>query len=558
MESKTLFAKTPPLKLFFIASFPGAVSMLASALYQLLDGMLVGQILGETSFAALNLAMPFVIINFALADLIGVGSSVPIAMNLGKKKDEEANNIFSCACLLIVGTGLAIGAVLFAAAPVLMRLMGAEGVLLAEAVSYMRVYALCSPVTTIVFAMDNYLRICGKIRFSMFLNILMSAMIAGLEFTFLRFLRFGIWGAALATCIGMASCALIALFRFTGGRLQLRFCRPRFSLAMIRRIVSCGSPNFLNNIAGRITSILMNTILLRVGGQSAVSVYGILMYVEGFIQPLLYGMCDSLQPAVSFNWGAGDRKRVAAIERCCFTASAIVSLLSSAAIFFFPGVLAGIFIGHGAPEYFLKQKKVGKIKYFGFSFHGSPEALRRILSRYPWDFVQIQLNYYDWFHGTAREQYEILREQNIPIMVMEPAHGGMLADLPGKGRETLLRLHPEASQASWAFRFLRTLPGIAVILSGMSKLEQVKDNIQTFSEPAALTEQELDIPFLLAAYNEYKTGGEKDLSSWRLARLTALPEEKQPSACIGCGQCTAHCPQGLDVPAYMKEMAELM
>ena len=252
--------------------------------------------------------------------------------------------------------------------------------------------------------------------------------------------------------------------------------------------------------------------------------------------------------------------------------------------------LVADYLDHGAPEYFLKQKKAGKIRYFGFSFHGSPEALRRILSRYPWDFVQIQLNYYDWFHGTAREQYEILREQNIPIMVMEPAHGGMLADLPGKGRETLLRLHPEASQASWAFRFLRTLPGIAVILSGMSKLEQVKDNIQTFSEPAGLTEQELgaveevsallhemyavpctgcryccadcpqelDIPFLLAAYNEYRTGGEKDLSSWRLARLAALPEEKQPSACIGCGQCTAHCPQGLDVPAYMKEMAELM
>lgn len=236
--------------------------------------------------------------------------------------------------------------------------------------------------------------------------------------------------------------------------------------------------------------------------------------------------------------------------------------------------LVSDYLDHGAPEYFLKQKRAGKIRYFGFSFHGSPEALRRILSRYPWDFVQIQLNYYDWFHGTAREQYEILREQNIPIMVMEPAHGGMLADLPGKGRETLLRLHPEASQASWAFRFLRTLPGIAVILSGMSKLEQVKDNIQTFSEPAGLTEQELgaveevsallhemyavpctgcryccadcpqelDIPFLLAAYNEYRTGGEKDLSSWRLARLAALPEEKQPSACIGCGQCTAHCP----------------
>ena len=366
MESKTLFAKTPPVKLFFIASFPGAVSMLASALYQLLDGMMVGQILGETPFAALNLAMPFVIINFSLADLIGVGASVPIAMNLGKKKDEEANNIFSCACLMIVAAGAAIGAVLYAAAPFLMRLLGAEGRLLSDAVSYMRVYALCSPVTTIVFAMDNYLRICGKIRFSMFLNICMSALIAGLEFIFLYYFRFGIWGAALATCLGMAASALVALSRFTGGRLQLKFRKPRFSASMIRQIIACGSPNFLNNIAGRVTSILLNTILLRVGGSTAVSVYGILMYAEGFIQPLLYGMCDSLQPAVSFNWGAGDRKRVAAIERCCFTASAVVSLASAAVLFLFPGQLAVIFIGETASAYYAMA--VGALQLFALTY----------------------------------------------------------------------------------------------------------------------------------------------------------------------------------------------
>ena len=366
MESKTLFAKTPPVKLFFIASFPGAVSMLASALYQLLDGMMVGQILGETPFAALNLAMPFVIINFSLADLIGVGASVPIAMNLGKKKDEEANNIFSCACLMIVVAGAVIGALLYAAAPFLMRLLGAEGRLLSDAVSYMRVYALCSPVTTIVFAMDNYLRICGKIRFSMFLNICMSALIAGLEFIFLYYFRFGVWGAALATCLGMAASALVALSRFTGGRLQLKFRKPRFSAAMIRQIIACGSPNFLNNIAGRVTSILLNTILLRVGGSTAVSVYGILMYAEGFIQPLLYGMCDSLQPAVSFNWGAGDRKRVAAIERCCFTASAVVSLASAAVLFLFPGQLAVIFIGETASTYYAMA--VGALQLFALTY----------------------------------------------------------------------------------------------------------------------------------------------------------------------------------------------
>ena len=163
MNSTVLFSKTPPLKLFFLTSIPGAISMLASALYQTLDGVFVGQFLGSTAFAALNLAMPFVIINFSLADLIGVGSAVPISVCLGKKQEQEANGMFSCACLLIVGTGLLVGGILFGAAPLLIDLMGAQGEFAALAIQYLRVYALCSPFTTIVFAMDNYLRICGYI-----------------------------------------------------------------------------------------------------------------------------------------------------------------------------------------------------------------------------------------------------------------------------------------------------------------------------------------------------------------------------------------------------------
>ena len=172
MDTSTLFAKTPPLKLFIIASLPGAVSMLASALYQIIDGVFVGQFLGETAFAAINLAMPFVIINFSLADLIGVGSAVPISICLGRKQNNEANNIFTCSCIMIVATGVMIGIILFAAAPYMIRLMGAEGDFAHLAVQYMQVYAICSPVTTIIFAVDNYLRICGFIRGSMVINIL--------------------------------------------------------------------------------------------------------------------------------------------------------------------------------------------------------------------------------------------------------------------------------------------------------------------------------------------------------------------------------------------------
>ena len=125
MDNKTLFSKTNPLKLFFIAAIPGVIGMLASSLYQLMDGIMVGRILGDTPFAAINLAMPFVIINFAIADLIGVGSSVPISHCLGRKEDDEADNIFTCSVIMIVAAGIALGALLFALAPSLLALMGA-------------------------------------------------------------------------------------------------------------------------------------------------------------------------------------------------------------------------------------------------------------------------------------------------------------------------------------------------------------------------------------------------------------------------------------------------
>ncbi len=344
MDSHRLFSETSPLKLFFLASIPGAISMLASALYQTIDGIFVGQFLGSTAFAAVNLAMPFVIINFSLADLIGVGASVPISINLGRKNEKEAHNIFTCACIMIFLAGILIGALLYAAAPLLIRLMGAEGEFALLAVDYIRVYAICSPLTTIVFAMDNFLRICGFIRGSMFLNIFMSLLSGVLEFLFLGVLGFGVWGAALATCSGMMACALLALTPFIRGKALLRFVRPRFHARMVKQIISCGSPNFLNNIAGRITSIILNAILVRVGGELAVSVYGVLMYTEGFIQPLLYGMCDSLQPAVGYNLGAGKFRRVRAIEKCCFSASAVVSLLSVALMFLMPETISLLFM----------------------------------------------------------------------------------------------------------------------------------------------------------------------------------------------------------------------
>lgn len=351
MNQKTLFEKTTPIKLFFLAAIPGGISMLFSSLYGILDGIFVGRILGETSFAALNLAFPMVAINFSLADLIGVGSSVPIAIHLGQKQEKEANNIFTCACLMIVLTGIVMGTLLYISAPAIIYFFGAEGNLATFGIQYMRVYAICSPVTTIVFAMDNYLRICGKIKKSMYLNILMSGISVVLEFIFLGIFHWEIWAAALATCCGMFICAIIALFPFLRGKLQLQFCRPHFSVHMIRQIIYNGSPNFLSSIAARITGIILNVVLLRFGGSAAVSIYGVLTYVEEAVQSFLYGVCDSLQPAVGYNWGAGKPNRVKEIEKCCFVASALISFFAAMIMMLFPEPITSLFVKNGSKDF---------------------------------------------------------------------------------------------------------------------------------------------------------------------------------------------------------------
>lgn len=283
MNTRFLFTHMPPGRLFLITAGPGAVGMLASVLFYMVDGIFIGRYLGETAFAALNLALPFVIINFSLSDLIGVGSSVPIAIKLGEKKNHTANNIFTCACVLTFLTSIGVGALLYFGGPYLLSLLGAKGELHALALSYLRVYALTAPVTTIVFGADSYLRICGQIRTSMFLNIGMAVISFVLEFLFLAIFGWGIWAAAFASSLAMMAGAAVSLYPFCRGYLQLKFCRPSFSLAMIANIFVCGCPIFLNNVSGRLTSIMMNFLLLRFGGTTAVSVYGVLMYADSFI-----------------------------------------------------------------------------------------------------------------------------------------------------------------------------------------------------------------------------------------------------------------------------------
>ena len=242
---------------------------------------------------------------------------------------------------------------------------------------------------------------------------------------------------------------------------------------------------------------------------------------------------------------------------------------------------------YGIYEYLLKQKKEGRIRHLGFSAHGSVEVMKRFLEANGKDmeFCQIQLNYLDWSFQDAKGKVELLNQHNIPVWVMEPLRGGKLASLTGEETAKLKELRPEETVPAWAFRFLQSLPSVTVVLSGMSDMTQMQENIRTFEEDKPLNDgemkallqmademvskialpctachycvshcpQELDIPGLLALYNEHCFTGGGFIAPMA---MSAIPEDKRPNSCIGCRSCEAVCPQQIKISEAMADFAQ--
>lgn len=232
-------------------------------------------------------------------------------------------------------------------------------------------------------------------------------------------------------------------------------------------------------------------------------------------------------------------------------------------------------------DYFYEQKQAGRIRHFGFSSHGKPETLKKVLDwKDYFEFCQIQLNYLDWTLQDAKTQYDIITQRGLPVIVMEPVRGGRLVSLGSELEAKMKEMRPDDSIAAWSFRFLKGLPGVKVVLSGMTYPDQLADNLNTFGDEETLTDTQrqflfdsvvptlldavpctacryccegcprgLDIPTLISIYNEMNFGG------WCF-RLNGLKEDELPKNCVGCGKCRKVCPQGIDIPNVLKKLTE--
>lgn len=243
-------------------------------------------------------------------------------------------------------------------------------------------------------------------------------------------------------------------------------------------------------------------------------------------------------------------------------------------------------------EYVKELKEEGKIKHYGFSFHGTPELLDELLTKHPdVEFVQLQINYADWNNPSVQSKgvYEVARKHNKPIVVMEPIKGGMLANPPKQVEELLKKANPNASCASWAIRFVASLPGIMVVLSGMSDIAQMEDNLSYMKDFKPLDEEEkkvieqamqiiesidqipctgckycvsgcpmqIQIPDLFKAMNFEMIYGDTEGAKKRYTSSVQEPHGKA-SACVKCGQCEMQCPQHLPIRDLLDKVASTL
>lgn len=266
--------------------------------------------------------------------------------------------------------------------------------------------------------------------------------------------------------------------------------------------------------------------------------------------------------------------------------------------------LKGRYIDNGMLDFLIEERKAGKIRNLGFSYHGDIKVFDYLLSLHDtiqWDFVQIQLNYVDWKYASGNNTnaiylYGELEKRNIPAIVMEPLLGGRLATLPGYLAGRLKQQRPTESIASWAFRYAGSYPKVLTVLSGMTYMEHLQDNIRTYSPLEPLPQEEfdlladtaelmmeynlipcttcqycmpcpygIDIPAVFMHYNkclsEHNIVESSQDPNYRKARQAFLvgydrsvPKLRQASHCINCGQCVPHCPQAIKIPQEMRRI----
>ena len=345
MDSE-IFEKLPPTKLFFRLAIPSMITMAFGALYQIADGLFVGRFIGGDALAAVNLIMPIIMIVFGFANLIATGASVRISILLGEKNREEASRVFTYTLkvIFLISCMLGVLGLVFAETFVRFLAPGATELAIQYGITYTRIYAAFAPLMLIYHATDNYLRVCGKEKVSMWLSIATQAFNIVLDVILIVFLGQGVWAAAFTSCLAMALGSVITLLMFRKKRMDLYYVKGKIQSALFFRILANGSSEFFSSISMSVMSIVFNFFLLKYGGTTAVAAFSVIMYVDSIAGMLLFGMVDAQQPAISYCYGAGQMNKVKSLFRCVILGGISLSAIALVFMLFVGQYVAPLFV----------------------------------------------------------------------------------------------------------------------------------------------------------------------------------------------------------------------
>lgn len=366
MTTDRLFRESPAGKLFLRLALPGIGSAAMASLYLVVDGILVGRYLGSDALAAINLAMPFLIISFMIADMIGMGSAVQIAISLGRKDRMMANRIFTFALTLIGAVAGFTGMMLWLSAPDLLSVIGAEGLLAEMALACLTMFSLFALLVMPFFAVDNYLRLCGHPRWSFAINMGSAVLNLGLDWLFLEGFGWGIWSVVMATCISFSAGTIIGFIPFLMGRMPVRLSGEKLPLSYIWTIGKCGAGEFVSNVSDSFFQMTVNAVLLQFAGASYVVVFSLIMYIDAMALSLLRSLSDAAQPVISYCLGARDWKRIRAMETCVLGTGAVLGLGIFAVMQTSGELLVELFLGKGEEE--IHAIAIPAMEIFSFSY----------------------------------------------------------------------------------------------------------------------------------------------------------------------------------------------
>ena len=363
-----IFTELPPTKLFFRCAVPAVITSVFGALYSVVDGVFVGRYLGENALAAINLVMPVIMIVEAVANMIATGASVNMSMLLGEQKRENASKVFSFSVKFIILFSCVISFFGFFMTEDMVTLLASRATeeAIACSVEYLKIYAVFGPLVPIYFAMDNYLRVCGRQQLSMWIGVLSQLLNVVLDFVLIVIFRQGIAAAALASCISIVLGSVVMSVLFAGKRMSVYYTKENIPIKDFLGMIANGSSEFFSNIAASVMSVIMNLFLLKYGGTTAVAAFSVVMYVDSIIGMLNFGICDSLQPAISYCYGAGRIDRMKEIFHRVVIAMGTVAVIS----FLFmrlagPGI-TGIFVKEGETQ--LMEMSMAAVRIFSFSY----------------------------------------------------------------------------------------------------------------------------------------------------------------------------------------------